>query len=318
MDIQDTETSSYQPDSATLQWLLDADPAIRWQVMRDFTDEPEEVVAAERARVATEGWGAELLSRQRPDGTWVHQDPERAWEATLYSLTLLRHFGIDPDSSQARVAIERLIEHFSWGPYFDDTRFFEGEVEPCINGGVLALGGYFGHTDDKLVDRLLGEQLEDGGWNCEAERGSTRSSFHTTICVLEGLLAYVQDRGRRPDVTLARQRAEHYLLERSLFRRQSTGEIIDEAWTRPVFPTTWHFDILRALDYLRQAGRRPDPRAAEAIERLKQLRGADGRWPQGQLHRDSVGQVPEGEAGAPSRWNTLRALRVLEWYGASE
>ncbi len=242
-------------NNPVIDWLLDADPAIRWQVMRDLTGAPAEIVAAERSRVASEGWGPRLLDQQRPDGQWGDGVTTPFWWSNLYTLLFLRDLGLDPASPRARTAIERVRGHVTWGPGFGDSPFFEGEVEPCINGRVVALGAYFGERSDRLVDRLLGEQLADGGWNCEAERGSVRSSFHTTICVLEGLLAFEQAFGAAPAVTDARRRGQEYLLERRLLRRLSTGEIIDPAWTAFAFPPLWHYDVLRALDYLRAASR---------------------------------------------------------------
>ena len=237
-----------------IDWLLDADPSIRWQVMRDLTDTPAEIVAGERARVASEGWGARLLDQQRPDGQWGDGVATPFWWSNMYTLVFLRDLGLDPASARARTAIDRVRDNVTWGSEFGNSPFFEGEVEPCINGRVVALGAYFGERSDRLVDRLLGEQLADGGWNCEAERGSVRSSFHTTICVLEGLLAFEQAFGAAPPVTGARRRAHEYLLDRRLLRRLSTGEIINPAWTRFAFPPLWHYDVLRALDYLRAAG----------------------------------------------------------------
>lgn len=303
-------------ESPVIQWLLDSDPAIRWQVMADLANTPVDIVATERARVASEGWGAALLSRQNPDGTWG--EGPRQWESTLYTLLLLRDMGLDPAGERAQVAISRVRDCVTWGPEFGDAPFFEGEEEPCINGGTLAIGGTFGEAGDRLVNRLLSEQLDDGGWNCEALRGSVRSSFHTTICVLEGLLAYEQAKGPTTAVTEARTRAEAYLLERHLFRRHSTGEVIDPSWTQLSFPTTWHYDLLRGLTYLRSTGVTPDERVAEAIERVVQQQLPDGRWPRQNVHRDPVGLDMEGEAGTPSRWNTLRALRVLDWYSARD
>ncbi len=306
-----------KPKRSVIQWLLDSDPSIRWQVMRDLTEEPDEVVAAERARVASEGWGARLLALQGPDGEWGDGTSAPNWESTLYTLLLLRDMGLDPTSEQARRAVGLVRDKVTWGPEFGDAPFFEGEVEPCINGGVLALGGYFGEASDRLVDRLLGEQLEDGGWNCEAPQ-SRRSSFHTTICVLEGLLAYEKAKSATAVVTEARVRAQEYLLERRMFRSLSSGEVIDRNWTRFSFPTTWHYDVLRGLDYLRSAGVEPDERVAEAVELVAMRRHQNGRWPLQNPHPDPVHFDMEGGKGKASRWNTLRALRVLDWYSARD
>ena len=302
------------PDDPVLDWLLDADPSIRWQVLRDLTDFPAEIVAAERSRVALEGWGARLLDQQRPDGQWGDGVAMPFWWSNLYTLLFLRDLGLDPTSVRARTAIDLVRDNVTWGPEFGDSPFFEGEVEPCINGRVVALGAYFGERSDRLVDRLLTEQLADGGWNCEAERGSVRSSFHTTICVLEGLLAFEQAFGAMPAVTDARRRAQDYLLERRLLRRLSTGEIIEPAWTQFAFPPLWHYDVLRALDYLRAAGVKPEDQVEEAVATVLARRQDSGRWLLDVRHRDTLHEELAGTVGEPNRWNTLRARRVLDWY----
>ena len=307
-----------------VDWLLDSDPSVRWQVMRDLTDAPADEVAAERERVATEGAGARLLALQASDGRWGGAAWNRGWDSTMHVLTLLREMGLDPASTEARRPVGLVRDRVTWqgcGPReCDGNPFFVGEIEPCINGQVAASGAYFGQDVRGLVFRLLGEQLPDGGWNCEAENGSTRSSFNTTICVLEALLEHERAVGSSPEVTEARLRGQEYLLERRLFRRRSTGEVIERdrkggaAWTRFAFPTWWHYDVLRGLDYLRRAGVAPDERVAEATLLVASKRDGDGRWP---LETRYPGRMPvetdEGE-GRPSRWNTLRALRVLRWH----
>jgi hypothetical protein len=242
----------------------------------------------------------------------------------MHVLMLLRDLGLDPASDQARRAVDLVRDRVTWqgcGPQeCDGNAFFEGEVEPCINGQVGAVGAYFAQDVGRIVDRLLSEQLPDGGWNCEAPNRSTRSSFNTTICVLEALLEHERAGVETPKVTEARLRGQEYLLERRLFRRRSTGEVIERdrkgggTWTRFAFPTWWHYDVLRGLEYLRGAGVTPDERVADAIELVASKRDANGRWP---LEIRYPGVMPvetdEGE-GRPSRWNTLRALRVLRWY----
>jgi hypothetical protein len=304
------------------EWLLDSDPAIRWQVMRDLTDEPAEAVAAERGRVATEGWGARLLALQAPDGLWAGRPWSQDWTDTFHVLELLRRFGLDPQSEQARRAIGLVREHVVWrggAPVetpWADNRFFDGEVEPCINGNVVATGAYFGVDMTPLVARLLGEQLPDGGWNCEVENGATVSSFGTTINVLEGLLEHERAIGGSAEVRAARRRGEEYMLERRLFRRKSTGEVIDPSWLRFSFPFWYFYDVLRGLDYLRAAEVKPDERVAEAIAVVEGNRDPDGRWALQNVHAGEAHfQMEDGE-GKPSRWNTLRALRVLDWYEA--
>jgi len=307
----------YAPRPAHLKWLLDSDPAIRWQVMRDLTGEAPSAIAAERSRVATEGWGAELLAHQSPDGSW----PGGQWDlVTLWSLVVLKDLGLDPASKQARKMIDRVDKHLVFKP-LNNRPFLHGETEPCINGRILGVGAYFKGPNDALVDQLLDEQLEDGGWNCESPK-SRRSSFHTTICVLEGLLEYervaYERSGRKPSaVTKARKRAENYLLERRMFRSLRTGEVIDKRWLRFSYPTHWHYDVLRGLDYLRSAGIKPDSRVDEAIEVVIKRRHQNGRWPLNILHPEYIPLEMETAVGSASRWNTLRALRVLHWYNNS-
>jgi hypothetical protein len=315
MPLTHIDTRLSPSTAPVIDWLLDSDPSVRWQVMRDLTDASTEVVAAERSRVAQEGWGAQLLDQQRPDGQWGDGVATPFWWSNMYTLLFLRDLGADPASPRVRAAIDLVRTRVTWGPGFGDSPFFEGEVEPCINGRVVALGAYFGERSDRLVDRLLSEQLADGGWNCEAERGSVRSSFHTTICVLEGLLAFEQAFGAATPVTDARRRAEEYLLERRLLRRLSSGNIIEPAWTQFAFPTLWHYDVLRALEYLRAAGVPPDERIEEAISIVRERRQRDGRWLLDVRHRNTLHEELAGAVGAPNRWITLRALRVLNRYG---
>lgn len=269
-----------------MAWLLEGDPAIRWQVQRDLLDAPGDVVAGERARVATEGWGARLL------------------EAA----------GADPTAPQVRAVVDLVRASCRWE--HAGQAFFDGEVEPCINGGTVAIGAYFGVPVDGIVERLLGEQLADGGWNCEAERGSVRSSFHTTIGVIEGLAAFEDATDGSDRVASARRRGEEYLLARRLLRRLSTGEVVEEDWLRFSFPPWWHYDVLRGLDYFCSRGGEPDPRVAEALSLVREKRQPDGPWPLENTHLGAVHFALEAGEGRPSRWNTLRALRVLRWAGA--
>jgi hypothetical protein len=317
-----------KPQSSVIRWLLDSDSSIRWRVMRDLIGAPADDVAAERARVATEGAGARLLALQGVDGRWGGAAWNRGWSSTMHVLMLLRDMGLDPASDAARRAVSLVRERVTWQgcgpPECDGNAFFEGEIEPCINGQVAAVGAYFGQDVRGIVDRLLAEQLPDGGWNCEAANGSTRSSFNTTICVLEALLEHEQAAGGSREVTRAQLLGQEYLLERRLFRRKSTGEAIERdrkggaAWTRFAFPTWWHYDVLRGLEYLCRAGVAPDERVSEAVDLVASKRDDDGRWPLETQHPGKMlVETDEGE-GRPSRWNTLRALRVLDWYSARD
>jgi hypothetical protein len=307
-----------------LEWLLDSDPAIRWQALRDLVDLPAEVVAAERARVATEGWGARLLALQGEDGQWAggacfpapgfdsDENGGQPWTSTLPTLQLLCDFGIDPRAERVRRAVTLVSDNCRWE--HAGQPFFSGEVEPCINGRTVTLATYFDQPVDAVVARLLDEQLEDGGWNCEAENGSVRSSFATTINVLEGLLAHERAIGGSAESIAARRRGEEYLLERKLARRKSTGEVVNPAWLQFSFPTRWHYDVLRALEYFRSVGDVPDARLDEAVELLRSKRQPDGTWLLENTHPGAVHFALEDGDARPSRWNTLRALRVLAWY----
>jgi len=306
----------------TIAWLLDSDPAIRWQAMRDLTGASPASIAAERARVPREGLGAAILDCQHTDGSW-RRDAAPLWLPTLFTFLLLRATGIDPADPSVESAAARLelsLAFMDRDGYWElrpressADSFFLGEVEPCINGGVLALGAYFGRPARSLARRLIAEQLDDGGWNCDAPK-SARSSFHTTICVLEGLLEYERAIGSAPEIAAARRRAEEYLLQRSLFRRLSTGEVASPEFLSLAFPPRYHYDVLRSLDYFRSAGTPPDPRMRHAIHLIESKRQPNGPWLLEASYDEGL-SLPFGEfIGEPSRWNTLRALRVLRWY----
>lgn len=327
---------------AVIEWLLDpehSDPSIRWQVMRDLLDAPRSEWAAERAKVETEGWGARLLALEDEDGQWAGgahfpadfdwRGPEgvrgsdgqlalQPWTATTHSLSLLREFGLDPSSDRARRAVELIGTNARWEE--GDQPYWEGEVEPCINGTTVANGVYFGVDVSSIVERLVKEHLDDGGWNCQAENGSVRSSFATTINVLEGLVEFERTTGGTPESRAARRSGEEYLLERSLFRRLSTGEPADRRFLTFLHPNRWRYDVLRALDHFRSAaaltGASPDPRLGEAIGHVRSRRSEDGTWP---LDGSPPGRVwfdVDDGPGEPSRWVTLRAMRVLRWWEA--
>ena len=315
---------------SVIDWLLDSDPSIRWQVMRDLLDAPEAEWRAERATVETAGWGARLLSCEDEDGQWAGgafvphdfdfrewQEVGQPWTATAFSLSQLREFGLDPASDRVRRAVELIGANSRWDHAGEP--YWEGEVEECINGRTVADGAYFGVDVSSIVGRLTGERLDDGGWNCERANGSARSSFATTINVLEGLLEYERATGGTPESRQARTSGEDYLLERSLFRRLSTGEPADEQFLSFVHPCRWHYDVLRALDYFRSAaapGVAPDPRLGEAADHVRSRRLEDGTW---LLDRSLPGRVwfdVDDGAGQPSRWVTLREMRVLRWWDA--
>jgi hypothetical protein len=311
---------------SAIDWLLDSDPAIRWQVMRDLTGESPDVCAAERRRIGVEGWGAELLALQAEDGRWdqgtyrpgwVNESKPffDAWTATHFSLQTLYEFGLDPAGPEANRSISLVRDNVRWGA--NGALYFEGETEPCINGVALGIGAYFGEMVEGIAEILLSQQLGDGGWNCWAEYGAEVSSFHTTICVLEGLAAWEGAGGASGAAGASRSRGEEYLLERGLMRARSTGQIIDPRFTMFSYPTRWYYDVLRGLDYLRSTGAVFDERCAEAVDLVVSKRDGEGRWPLENTHQGPTHFEMEGPEGFPSRWNTLRAMRVLTWAGVS-
>lgn len=303
-----------------IDWLMDGDPAIRWQVMQDLLDADPVEVAAERSRIAHEGWGAALLAARGADGQWAGGAhfpttepvlPGQPWTSTSHVLTELRLLGLDPLSPEAREIVDDVRRVTRWE--HDGQPFWEGEVEPCINGALVTNGVYYGVPVDGVVERLLGERMADGGWNCEQEHGSVRSSFDTTIAVLEAMAA--QERvADDPRVREAREAGEAYLLERGLLRRRSTGEVVDEDYLRLAFPPRWHYDVLRALEHLRAVGAEPDERMREAIDVVRGKRRDDGTWPL-DVRWGGDARIDHGAVGEPNRWITLQALRVLRWAG---
>ncbi len=312
-----------------IDWLLDSDAAVRWQVMRDLLDTPEVEWGLERNKVETEGWGARLLSHQDEDGQWAGgaffpcgfdskewQEVGQPWTATAFSLSQLREFGLDPTCVSAKRTIELVGANSHWD--HDGEPYWEGEVEECINGRLVADGAYFGVNVSPLVERLEGERLPDGGWNCERANGSFRSSFATTINVLEGLLEYERSTGGTPASREARKTGEEYLLERQLFRRLSTGEPADEQFLKFLHPNRWRYDILRGLDYFRATstltGGVPDRRLSEAIEHVRSKRQEGGTWFLDWRLPGRVWFDTDDAIAGPSRWVTLRALRILKWW----
>jgi hypothetical protein len=292
--------------------------------MRDLTDTTDGEVAQERGRVADEGWGEALLALQDEDGHWdggtyrpgwVDETKPffSAWTATHFTLQTLRELGLDPDSPKAGRAMALVRENVRWEA--NGAPYFEGETEPCINGIALANGAYFGENVERIVERLIDDAMSDGGWNCWAEDGATVSDFNTTICVLEGLIEWELARGASPVVTEARHRGEEYLLGRGLFRRASTGEVIDPRFTMFSYPTRWHYDVLRALDYFRSTAQPADKRCDTALDLVMAKRDDEGLWPLENTHQGPMHIRMERPDGSPSRWNTLRAMRVLRWAG---
>jgi hypothetical protein len=307
---------------AVVEWLLAGDPAIRWQALRDLAGSPERAIERERGKVAREGWGARLLERQDAPGTWATglssdgglYSPK--WISTTYTMLLLRDLGLPQRNRQARKACAHLLDrglqrdggiNYGW----------RGQSETCITGMVLSILSYFEHDDDRLevvLDHLLERQMPDGGWNCRLPRGATHASVHTTISVLEGLRHYELNRRRRLRALRdAQRRGREFLLAHRLYRSHRTGEVINPVFTKFAFPPRWHYDVLRGLDYFQSVDAPYDERLEDAIALVRDARDAEGRWPLQHVYKAKTYFEME-RLGKPSRWNTLRAMRVLRWW----
>ncbi len=308
-------------EDGVIPWLLDGDPAIRWQTLRDLVGASVSTVDRERRKIAREGWGARLLARQDANGKWAHGQTTDSglyspkWISTTYTMLTLRDFGLPP-SSRTRKACRVLLDEGLQRDGGINYGIFKIS-ETCVTGMILSILAHFEHDDDRLdtiAEHLLEQQMPDGGWNCRRRFGATHSSVHTTILALEGLRLYELHRGRRlKEVRAAQRRGREFLLMHRLFRSNRTGEIIKPVFIRFAFPPRWHYDILRALDYFQAVDAPRDPRLADAIEIVERTRQEDGRWTLQNAYKGKTYFEME-RLGAPSRWNTLRALRVLKWW----
>ncbi|MBB2989730.1 hypothetical protein FHR72_001193 [Mycolicibacterium iranicum] len=310
-----------------IEWLLDSDPALRWQVERELCGAPTQVWEATRARVATEGFGARLLALQDPDGQWAGgayfpagfdfdtvESEGQPWTATTWSLNALREWGVDASVLQKRRTVELLTTNSRWE--YDDLPFWDGEVDCCINAWTLANGIWLGADVAGIADWFVEHQLGDGGWNCLWVEGATRSSYHSTLNALKGLLAVADAGFDTPEIRSARAAGEEYLLQRDLFRRLSTGEPVGPWVDNFTYPFRWRYSVLTALDYFAATRRPPDPRMASAVDMVRAARRPDGTWAQGQPDPGRVWFDVDVAAGAPSKWLTLHASRVLTWWDA--
>jgi hypothetical protein len=310
-------------------WLLDSDPALRWQVERDILREPHEVWETTRARVATEGFGAKLLALQDLDGQWAGgaffpagygsgdaNEEGQPWTATTWALNDLREWGLDPAVLRERRTVELLDENARWE--YDDMPYWGGEVDCCINAWTVANGVWLGADIAGIVGWFVEHRLADGGWNCEWVEGSRRSSFHSTLNSLKALLAYDAATGGTDATRTARRTGEEYLLKRGLFRRLSTGERVGPWVDHFGYPFRWVYNVLNAADYFRESslqdGATPDPRMADAIEFVRAARQSDGTWLQAGRPAGPVWFEIDAPTGAPSRWLTLSGTRVLDWW----
>lgn len=301
---------------SAVDWLLQGDPSVAWQTQRDLLLLPEPEWAPTRLRVGQEGWGRRLIDLQGADDKWAGGLYQPKWTSTNYTLLELRRLGLDPANQAALRGVRRLLDEAVWvdgGVSYWASRDL---AERCVNGMVLSLATYFDVEDgrvDGMAELLVGSRVADGGWNCRDYQGDDRhSSFHTTISVLEGLLLWKRRTGAR-DADEAIATGQEVLLAHRLLRSHTTGEVINEAWTRFAFPPRWHYDVLRGLDHLQDAGADRDPRVEDAIEVVMSRRRSDGLWPIGPRYTGQVHFKME-EGRNPGRWNTLRSLRVLRWW----
>ena len=313
--VEDTDVAP-----AIIDWLLAGDPAIRWQVMRDIQGAAGLVWRAEQERVATEGWGARLLAQRDDSGRWTPRLYGQKWTSTTYSLVLARQLGLPSTDARARASCRLFLDEGLWPDGGMNLSATHRRSETCITGLVISLLSWFGIDDprrERVVEYLLREQMPDGGWNCQRDHGATHSSFHTTANVLDGLRDYVEGRGSLAEAAAgAEARGREFLLVHRLFRSHRTGAVVDPKLLRLTFPPRWRHDVLRGLDHFRAAGAGRDHRLSDAVDAVRSRRGSDGRWP---LHAPHPGAVwfEMEEPGQPSRWNTLRALRVLRWWSAA-
>ena len=305
-------------ESAILAWLLDSDPSLRWQVLRDLVGASPAEVLAERQRVAHEGWGARLLREQTDDGLWADSLYSPKWTSTTYTLLLLQRLGLPAGNTQALAGCRQLWDNAAnFGGGLNLAKSIH-EPETCITGMLVLLAAAFGLEDDRVdptVEWLVGQQLRDGGWNCESiRRGSTHGSFHTSIIALEALSAYADSRGN-VQVAEAMARGRQFFLDHQLYRSHRTGDVVDQVFTRFPFPPQWHFDIVRGLEHFRDAGSdRPD-QLADAIGVVRQLKRSDGTWP---MYRPYAGRYWFAlEGRGPSRWSTLRSATDIGLVGRS-
>lgn len=303
---------------AIVAWLLAGDPAIAWQTERDLLSLPAGRYERTRLRVAEAGWGARLLSRRAGDGSWGGGAYTPKWTSTFYTLQLLALLGVGGEQRECVASCRSLLDQGVQES--GSVRLWKSApADTCVTAMLLATSCAFGlHGDERarrMVRWLLDQQMRDGGWNCRWQRASappTHASFHTTTSVLEALHAWRSHApSPPPQVERASAAGRDFMLEHHLYRSHRTGKIARAELTQLSFPHWWKFDVLRGLDHFRQADAW-DERLADPLELLLRRRGADGRW---RLPRQHPGRVwfRMETTGQPSRWNTLRALRVLDW-----
>lgn len=303
-----------------INWLLEGDVAIQYQVYRDLlgTERPDL-----QKRIAQEGWGAQLLKARKPDGYWSERYYQPKWISAHYTLLDLKNLNIAPDNLLIQQTLQRA---------FKEEKSEDGGINPansiaqsdvCVNGMALNFAAYFKIDEENLksvIDFLLSQRMADGGFNCRSNRsGAKHSSMHTTLSVLEGLFEYERNGYiyRLDEVRQAKAEAQEFLLMHRLFKSDKTGSVIQERFLKFPYPCRWYYDILRVMDYFQFSGLKYDPRMDEVVEIILSKRTVEGKWKLSAAYSGQVHFTME-QAGKPSRWNTLRVLRVLRYAGKND
>ena len=315
-----TDSQGFTIESQLIDWLLEGDVAIQYQVHRDIFGIDRSDL---QERIATEGWGARFLSHRKKEGHWGQRFYQPKWISTHYTLLDLKNLAISQNNLEIKQSITQVIRTLKSPDGGILPIGTEQKSDVCVNGMFLNYAAYFGSEQDDLksiIDFLLTEHMKDGGFNCESNRrGTMHSSMHTTISVLEGILEYTKNgyRYRLKELQEAADQSREFLLRHRLFRSDRTGNVIDKKWLMLSYPSRWKYDILRALDYFQFAGIDYDPRMQDALDYLEKKRRKDYTWPVQAKHPGQTHFEME-KTGGPSRWNTLRALRVLKHFDWSK
>ncbi len=307
-------------ESDLIKWLLDGDVAIQYQVHRDLFSSDQKQL---QKRIEKKGWGARFLSLRKKEGHWGRGFYQPKWTSSHYSILDLKNLGIPPANKKIRQSLSLIIQNLKGkdGGIYPIGK--DKKCDVCLNGMFLNYASYFKIKEADLrsiVDFLISEHMKDGGFNCDSNRsGAVHSSMHSTISVAEGILEYRRNKYtyRLDELHSTELRSREFLLQHKLFQSDRTGKIIDKKMLMLSYPSRWRYDILRALDYFRLAGVAYDTRMDDAVHIVLKKRRADKRWPvqakhPGQTHFDME------KTGRPSRWNTLRALRVLNYFGIND
>ncbi|HLP15689.1 MAG TPA: hypothetical protein VK470_05490 [Bacteroidota bacterium] len=304
-------------DHSIINWLLDGDVAIQYQVYRDLLHSDKRRL---QDRIAREGWGARFLSFRHDDGHWGGGFYVHKWISTHYTLLDLKNLSIAPRQKDIRSTIQKIAREQKGSDGGINPSRGSTKSDVCVCGMFLNYASYFGADEDGLrsvVDFILSQHMADGGFNCRSNyTGATHSSLHTTLSVIEGIREYACNgyTYRLADLKKAEEASRQFILLHRLFRSHRTGEIINKNFLMLSHPSRWKYDILRALEYFYFSGVKYDERMADALNVLVKKQRSDLKWPLQAKHsgRTHFDMERTGEA---SRWNTLRAMRVLEHFG---